>query len=49
MAEIKDPKKEYDGAHGAPKGWEPKENDTASTAMPQSQKPLPFRKTGGTV
>jgi len=49
MAEIKDTKKEYDASHGTPKGWDPKEIDTASTAMPKRQGPLPFKKTGGTV
>ena len=46
MSEIKDPNKEYDAKHGTPKGAEPSV-DTASTALPMKERPLPFKPMSG--
>jgi hypothetical protein len=40
MSEDRDPKKEYDQAHGTPTGADHKDLDTASTAMPLHERPL---------
>jgi hypothetical protein len=44
--ENRDPVKEYDQKHGAPKGNEPS-TDTVSTALPLKERPLPFKSTSG--
>lgn len=48
MAEDRNTIKEYDQQHGTPKGAEPKELDTAPSASPQHNRPLPVApKSGG--
>ena len=48
MSEERDTTKEYDQQHGTPKGAEPAEVDTTSTAMVDHSRPMPFTpKSGG--
>jgi hypothetical protein len=50
MSDERDSTKEYDQKHGTPKGVEPAEVDTTSTAMPLHSRPMPIApKTSGGV
>ena len=43
MSEDRDTTQEYDQKHGAPKGYEPGENDTGPASAPIHRKPSPVQ------